>query len=229
MFTGEEQGLLGSLAYVKQHASEMKNHLACIVLDDGQGPVKEFQLGGRNDLIDSMKAFADSLANIREIPVNDKREFGTDTGPFILAGLPGINLEQDSPEYKYTHHSAADSLEEVKPEVLTQDATIMALTAFWIADRPERFASPWTPEQTAKMLRQKGDYDMLKSFNLWTFGNLGLDSQPHFQLMNYQRLFRWRVGGCTTYRCFACGVFALCLGLSSSPMGHFSLFHTFSL
>lgn len=178
LFTGEEQGLLGSLAYVKQHASEMKNHLACIVLDDGQGPVKEFQLGGRNDLIDSMKAFADSLANIREIPVNDKREFGTDTGPFILAGLPGINLEQDSPEYKYTHHSAADSLEEVKPEVLTQDATIMALTAFWIADRPERFASPWTPEQTAKMLRQKGDYDMLKSFNLWTFGNLGLDSQP---------------------------------------------------
>ena len=177
LFTGEEQGLLGSLAYVKQHADEMKNHLACIVLDDGQGPVKEFQLGGRNDLIEPMRAFSESLSNIREIPVNDKREFGTDTGPFILAGLPGINLEQDSPDYKYTHHSAADALEEVKPEVLTQDATIMALTAFWIADRPERFASPWTPEQTAKMLRQKGDYDMLKSFNLWTFGNLGQDSQ----------------------------------------------------
>ncbi len=176
LFTGEEQGLLGSLAYVKEHAAEMKNHLGCVVLDDGQGPVKEFQLGGRNDLIDSMKAFAASLANIREIAVNDKREFGTDTGPFILAGLPGINLEQDSPDYKYTHHSAADSLEEVKPDVLTQDATIMALAAFWLADRPERFAAPWTPEQTAKMLRQKGDYDMLKSFNLWPFGNLGLDN-----------------------------------------------------
>jgi carboxypeptidase Q len=177
LFTGEEQGLLGSLAYVKQHAAEMKNHVASVVLDDGQGPIKEFQLGGRNDLVDSMKAFAESLSNIREIAVNDQREFGTDTGPFILAGLPGINLDQDSPDYKYTHHSAADSLEEVKPEVLTQDATIMALTAFWIADRPERFASPWPAEQTAKMLRHKGDYDMLKSFNLWPFGDMGLDNQ----------------------------------------------------
>jgi carboxypeptidase Q len=175
LFTGEEQGLLGSLAYVKQHATEMKNHLGCVVLDDGQGPIKEFQLGGRNDLIDAMRAFAQSLDNIREIEVNDKREFGTDTGPFILAGLPGINLAQDSPDYKYTHHSAADSLEEVKPDVLTQDATIMALTSYWLADRPERFASPWPAERTAKMLREKGEYDMLKSFNLWSFGNLGLE------------------------------------------------------
>jgi carboxypeptidase Q len=176
LFNGEEQGLLGSLAYVKQHAAEMKDHLGSVVLDDGQGPIKEFQLGGRNDLMDSMKAFAQSLSNIREIAVNDKREFGTDTGAFILAGLPGINLEQDSPDYKYTHHSAADSLEQVKPDVLTQNTTIMALTAFWLADRPERFASPWPPEQTARMLRQKGEYDMLKSFNLWIFGNLGQDA-----------------------------------------------------
>ena len=178
LFTGEEQGLLGSLAYVKQHAVEMKDHVACLVLDDGQGPIKEFQLGGRSDLIDSMKAFAQSLENIRDITVNDKREFGTDTGPFILAGLPGINFDQDSPDYKYTHHSAADALEEVKPDVLTQDATIMALAAFWIADRPERFAAPWPAEKTARMLREKGDYDMLKSFNLWSFGDLGSDAGP---------------------------------------------------
>jgi carboxypeptidase Q len=178
LFTGEEQGLLGSLAYVKQHANEMKNHVAAVVLDDGQGPIKEFQLGGRNDLVDSMRAFADSLDNIREISVSDKREFGTDTGPFILAGLPGINLDQDSPDYKYTHHSAADSLEEVKPDVLTQDATIMALTAFWLADRPERFAFPWPAERTAKMLREKGDYDMLKSYNIWPFGDMGLGQGP---------------------------------------------------
>jgi carboxypeptidase Q len=175
LFTGEEQGLLGSLAYVKLHAAEMKNHLGCVVLDNGQGPIKEFQLGGRNDLIDALKPFAESLGNIREIAVNDKREFGTDTGAFILAGLPGINLDQDSPDYKYTHHSAADSLEEVKPDVLTQNATIMAMTAFWLADRPERFATPWPAERSAKMLREKGDYDMLKSFNLWPFGDLGLD------------------------------------------------------
>ena len=175
LFTGEEQGLLGSLAYVKQHASEMKNHVAAIVLDTGQGPVKEFQLGGRDDVIPAFQKFANALEDIREVKVTDKLEFGTDTGPFILAGLPGINLDQDSPEYKYTHHSAADSLEEVKADVLAQNATVMALTAFWLADRPDRFASPWPAERTAKMLRQKGDYDMLKAFNLWTFGELGAE------------------------------------------------------
>ena len=175
LFTGEEQGLLGSLAYVKQHASEMKNHLGDIVLDTGQGPIKEFQLGGRNDLIAVFEPFAKSLNNIREIKVTDKVEFGTDTGPFILAGLPGINLDQESPDYKFTHHSAADSLEEVKPEVLTQNATIMALTAYWLADRPERFATPWPADRSAKMLREKGQYDMLKAFNLWPFGDLGTE------------------------------------------------------
>jgi len=174
LFTGEEQGL-GSLAYTRQHASEMKDHLAAIVLDEGQGPIKEFQMGGRKDLIPAIDAFVDALENLREIKVNDKCEFGTDTGPFILAGLPGINMNQDSPDYKYTHHSAADAMEAVKPDILTQNATIMALTAYWLADRPERFALPWPSDRTAKMLRDQGQYEFLKAFGLWTFGEQGLD------------------------------------------------------
>lgn len=174
LFMGEEQGLLGSAAYVQQHQAEMKNHLGDIVLDIGQGPVKEFQLGGRTDLVGAFEPFAASLGNLREVKVNDKTEFETDTGPFILAGLPGINLDQDSPEYKYTHHSAADALEAVKPDVLAQNATIMALTAYWLSDRPERFAAPWPAEKSARMLREKGQYEMLNSFKLWTFGDLGL-------------------------------------------------------
>ena len=180
LFTGEEQGLLGSLAYTKQHANEMKDHLAAIVLDEGQGPIKEFQMGGHKDLIPAIEAFVDSLENVREIKVNDKCEFGTDTGPFILAGLPGINLNQDSPDYKYTHHSAADAMEAVKPDVLTQNATIMALAAFWLADRPDRLASPWSPERTAKMLRDQGQYEFLKAFGLWSFGDQGQDSNRSY-------------------------------------------------
>jgi len=177
LFTGEEQGLLGSLAYVKQHEKEMKNHIGDIVLDTGQGPVKEFQLGGRGDLVAEFEPFAKSLTNIREVKVTDKIEFGTDTAPFVLAGLPGINLDQDSPDYKFTHHSGGDALEAVKPDVLAQNVMIMALTAYWLADRPERFAAPWPAERTARMLRDKGHYDMLKAFNLWTFGDLGLDQK----------------------------------------------------
>ena len=153
----------------------MMNHLGDVVLDLGQGPIREFQLGGRSDLLPAFEPFLRALANIREIQVSDKIEIGTDTAPFTLAGLPGINLDQDSPDYKYTNHSAADALEAVKPDVLAQNATILAMTAFWIADRPDRLASPWPAEKTAKMLREKGEYDALKAFGLWPFGELGAE------------------------------------------------------
>jgi carboxypeptidase Q len=167
LFTGEEQGIDGSFAYVKQHQAEMANHLGSLVLDNGQGPVRAFQLGGRDDLVDVFKPFASALADIREVKVDDKVEDGTDTLPFSVAGLPGINMDQDSPDYKYTHHSAADALEAVKPDVLAQDATLMALAAYWIADRPERFATPWTAEKTVKMLVSQHEDAMLKAFGLW--------------------------------------------------------------
>lgn len=167
LFTGEEQGLDGSFAYVKQHESEMKDHLGSLILDNGQGPVRSFQLGGRDDLQEAFKPFAASLANIRVVKVDDKVEDGTDTLPFSMAGLPGINMDQDSPDYKYTHHSPADALEAVKPDVLAQDTTLMALTAFWIADRPERFASPWPAEKTVKMLESQHEDEILKAFGLW--------------------------------------------------------------
>ena len=177
LFTGEEQGLDGSIAYIKQHQSELANHLGDVVLDNGQGPVKEFQLGGRDDLVTSFEPFAKSLANIRDIKVTDKVENGTDTLPFSIAGLPGINLDQDSPDYKYTHHSAADSLEAVQPDVLAQNATLMALTAYWIADRPERFASPWPAARTAKMLVEQHQDGFLKAFKLWPYGDLGKENK----------------------------------------------------
>jgi len=177
LFTGEEQGLDGSYAYIKQHQSEMANHLGNLVLDAGQGAVKGFQMGGRDDLVPVFQPFADSLANFNKISVDDKVESGTDTLPFSVAGLPGINMLQDTTDYKYTHHSAADALEAQKPDVLAQNATLMALAAFWIADRPERFATPWSAERTARMLRAQHEYDELKAFNLWPFGDLGADDK----------------------------------------------------
>src|SRR5277367_4350777 len=173
LFTGEEEGLLGSLAYVKAHQSEMPNYVAALILDSGQGPVVGFQLGGRNDLIPAVQKFAASLQAFGDMQVDDEVEFGTDTGPFIIAGLPGINLNQDSADYKYTHHSAVDTFDKVKADVLDRNATVMALAAFWIADRPERLASPWPQEKTAQMLVDKHQDGILKAFNLWPFGDLG--------------------------------------------------------
>jgi Zn-dependent M28 family amino/carboxypeptidase len=181
LFTGEEQGLLGSYAYVHQHQAEMANHLGDLILDEGEGPVKELQLGGRSDLVAIFQPFLRQIAYIHQVSVNDKVEFGSDTGPFIAAGLPGINMQQDSPNYKFTHHSAADALEAIKPDVLAQDATLMALTAYWIADRPDRLAKPWPAEKTAQVLREQNQYEFLKAFGLWTFGDKGQGSASDSQ------------------------------------------------
>jgi len=177
LFTGEEQGLDGSFAYVKQHAAELANHLGDLILDEGQGPVTDFMLGGRDDLVLAFQPFVASLGNVRPLKVNDKVESGTDTLPFSIAGLPGINMNQDTSDYKYTHHSAADALEAQKSEVLAQNAMLMAMTAFWIADRPERLASPWPAERTARMLRAQGEYEELKAFHIWPFGDLGAEPE----------------------------------------------------
>ncbi|MFZ3216082.1 MAG: M20/M25/M40 family metallo-hydrolase [Candidatus Acidiferrales bacterium] len=173
LFTGEEEGLLGSLAYVKAHQSEMANYVAALILDFGQGPVIGFQLGGHNDLIPTVQKFAASLQAFGDLQVDDEVEFGTDTGPFTLAGLPAINFNQDSPEYKYTHHSPVDTFDKVQADVLDRNATVMALAAFWIADRPERLASPWPQQKTAQMLVAKHEDGVLRAFGLWPFGDLG--------------------------------------------------------
>lgn len=124
-----------------------------------------------------LEAFTKSLAAINPLSVDDKVESGTDTLPFSIAGLPGINMLQDATDYKYTHHSAADALEAQKPEVIARNSMLEALAAFWIADRPERFASPWPTEKTARMLRQQHVYEELKAFNLWPFGDLGANGK----------------------------------------------------
>ena len=177
LFTGEEQGLLGSIAYTKMHKDEMANHVAALVLDNGQGPVVGLNMGGHDDLIPAMKKFTESVKSFGEVEVNDRVVFGTDAGPFVLAGLPGINMNQDSPEYKYTHHSAADTFDKVKADLLIRDATIMALTAFWMADRPDRLAAPWPAERTAKMLTEKHEDVVLKAFGMWPFGDMGKDAK----------------------------------------------------
>jgi carboxypeptidase Q len=178
LFTGEEQGDDGSFNYIRQHRDEMANHLAAIILDDGQGPVTGFALGGRKDLVEAVERFATSIKAFGPLSADDETVFDTDTGPFILAGLPGIGLRQDSPEYQYTHHSSVDTFDKVQPSILSRDTTIMALLAFWIADRPERLAAPWPPEKTAHMLVEKHDDVMLKLFGVWPFGETGTRALP---------------------------------------------------
>ena len=172
LFTGEEQGLVGSLAYVKSHSADISNYLAAMVLDNGQGPIVKLNLAGRNKLIPTFATMARSLRGLEQLGVDDKVMFNTDCGPFTLSGVPGINLEQESPEYEFTHHSEADTLDKIEPDVLARNAAVMALTAFWIADQPERLDMTWSRQQTAQMLTNKKLDTGLRQLGLWGFDDL---------------------------------------------------------
>lgn len=173
LFTGEEQGIFGSRAYVKTHQDEMKNHVAAVILDNGQGPVASLNMAGHDDSIPAAQSFASTLAAFGKITADDDVELYDDALPFTLAGLPGINLAQDSPDYRYTHHSAVDTFDKVDQAVLDRDATVQALVAFWIADRPERLAAPWPAGKSEQMLIQKHDDADVKAMNMWPFGDDG--------------------------------------------------------
>jgi len=72
-------------------------------------------LGGRDDLVASFRPFAQSLASIRNIEVNDKVESGTEhAAVFYWRGCRAFAWIKIRPDYKYTHHSSADALEAVE-------------------------------------------------------------------------------------------------------------------
>lgn len=171
LFTGEEQGLLGSLAYVQRHRADMANHVAAIILDEGQGPIASIDVGGHDKVMGELTPLTASLRGFGNLEVDDRSSFGTDAGPFILAGLPGINLGQDSPNYRYTHHSAVDTFDHVRPGVLIRNAAELGVLAYWAADQPQRPDAPWTPAQVAAELKAQHLDEELKAFGLWTFGS----------------------------------------------------------
>jgi hypothetical protein len=122
-------------------------------------------------LLDTVPPLAKALGGFGVYAVESWPVFGTDSGPFTLAGLPGIMLEQDITDYQITHHSAADTLDKVDEPTLVKNAAVEAILAFWIADRAERLASPWPPERTKKMLIDKNQDEILKVLGLWPFGS----------------------------------------------------------
>ena len=137
LFGGEEQGLLGSRAYVRDHQAELKKISGAFVMDTGTGRIRGLGAEGNERAI---PIFARLLAPFRELGVvhiNDRRQIGTDHIAFDEKGVPGFAFIQDAIEYRsHTHHTQADTLDKVLPEDLTQAAAVMAATAYQVAQLP---------------------------------------------------------------------------------------------
>jgi hypothetical protein len=134
LFTGEEQGLHGSQAYVKQHQEEMERVSACIVHDTGTGKVIGLGSGGSP----SSKALLESeLVSLKELGLKDftsRSGGGSDHVSFQKAGVPGFALKQEVATYRFTHHSQADTLDRAQEPELIQGVEVMAIAAMRIAN-----------------------------------------------------------------------------------------------
>ena len=122
LFTGEEQGLLGSRAWIKQHAAEVPNWVCALVLDWGQGPISALPLAGHEELKQDLAPLVEVLNGIQKFRLAAGFLTFTDAYAFTLAGVPGLAFYQESPEYSLIGHSAADTYDKVDPGTLARNA-----------------------------------------------------------------------------------------------------------
>jgi len=167
-FSGEEQALLGSRAYVEAHAEELDRVRAVLVIDSGisRGQTPHgFELQGRTDLEPALKRLLAPLAPLGASGVKQDPSFDTDHAFFSAAGVPAFPLWVDEASYDVHHHSIADTFERVDPQLLALDSAVMAIAAYLIADAEEPIGPRLSPAEAEELLRKTG---MASSYRLLT-------------------------------------------------------------
>lgn len=143
LWGGEEQGLLGSTAYVRAHARELDRLVAVLNADGGTGRIIGWTTPGRDDVMAAVKALSEAvLTRLRADAVDRKMQyaFDSDGGPFIAEGIPVLDLNVDDRAYDDIHHKSTDTIDRVDAGNLAVGAAAVAVTAYVIADLPERIA-----------------------------------------------------------------------------------------
>src|SRR5713226_7020533 len=136
LFTGEEQGLNGSRAYVKAHEKELEKISGVLVHDSGTGKVLTIGLMRNYAVRETIDRALNPLARMKEIGLAEptlRSEGGSDHVPFDQAGVPGFWCVQDGVDYDKTHHSQADTLDRVRWEDLAEGAQVLAVFAYNVA------------------------------------------------------------------------------------------------
>jgi Zn-dependent M28 family amino/carboxypeptidase len=154
LFTGEEQGLLGSRAYAAEHAAEADSVQAVLVLDNGTGMIIGQALQGRDDLEQLWKDLLVPVVPLGAARVRQGNKGGTDHLAFVPYGVPAFNFDQESRGYNHTHHSQVDTYDHAVEADLRQASAVMAVTAFELANLsqllPRGNRSPVTPPAVGK-------------------------------------------------------------------------------
>jgi carboxypeptidase Q len=158
LWGGEEQGLLGSRAYVRDHfgdrttmtlTPEHARLSAYFNIDNGTGRIRGIWLQGNEAARGIFEAWMQPLADLGVTTVGPRRVSGTDHVAFDEVGLPAFQFMQDRLEYNSrTHHSNMDFVDRVQRDDMVQMATVAAVFAYNAAMRDDRL--PRTPLPLAR-------------------------------------------------------------------------------
>ena len=156
LWGGEEEGLMGSRAYVKQHFAdpatmqtkpEWDRLAAYFNLDNGTGKIRGVWYQGNLGVRPVFEQWIEPLKDLGVEILGPRAVGSTDHASFEAVGLPGFQFVQERLEYNSrTHHSNMDFVDRVQREDLVQQATVSAAFAFMAAQRDEKLPRKAKPD-----------------------------------------------------------------------------------
>ena len=160
LWGGEEQGLLGSKAYVKEHFADPATMAiepqhgtvsAYYNMDNGSGKIRGVYLQGNNMVRPIFDAWLSPFRDLGATTLSIRNTGGTDHLSFDAVGIPGFQFIQDPLEYgARTHHTNMDVYDRVQAADLMQAAAIIASFVYHTANRPEMLPRKPLPEPQPK-------------------------------------------------------------------------------
>ncbi|MCI0486127.1 MAG: M20/M25/M40 family metallo-hydrolase [Blastocatellia bacterium] len=148
LWGGEEEGLLGSRAYVRRHFAdpvdkkvkpEHEKLAAYFNIDNGTGKIRGVWLQGNLGVRSIFEQWIEPLRDLGVTTLGPRSVSGTDHLAFDAVGLPGFQFMQDRLEYNArSHHSNMDVVDRVQRDDMIQMATVAAVFAYNAAMRDEK-------------------------------------------------------------------------------------------
>jgi len=138
LFGGEEQGLIGSQAYVEAHRSEASKISGVLVHDYGTGKILSIGLEANFAAREAMEKVIAPMQDLRLLDLSLRSNlFSDDHSSFDAAGVPGFWAIQDPLDYNLIHHSASDTLDHIREDDLVQGSQVLAAWSYNVAQLPE--------------------------------------------------------------------------------------------
>jgi Zn-dependent M28 family amino/carboxypeptidase len=167
LFTGEEQGMLGSTAYVKGHAAELDKHVAAVVYDIGSGKLLGMYLNGREDLRAAVDGALSRVASLGPFVSSIEGLDGTDNFDFLLAGVPNIVGMQDPAPYLPDYHAESDTFDKVDARETKAAEAALAALVWDLANREERLGKRQSRAEVETLLKDTHLDEQMKAFGQW--------------------------------------------------------------